>query len=53
MSNVFLSAFIIFIVIFLISHLSVDKDIPNEMRIGAWVVFAILAVGYVIFGLIL
>ena len=53
MGSVILTAFLVFVVIFLVSHLSVDKDIPVEMKTAAWVVFAILSIGYVIFGLIL
>lgn len=48
-----LTSFLICIFIVLVSHLTVDKDIPDDMKVGAWVVFGILAVLYIIFGIIL
>lgn len=48
-----LVSFLICIFILLVSHLTVDSDIPDEMKVGAWVVFGALAVLYVVFGIIL
>lgn len=48
-----MSIFLIFLFILLISHLTVDKELPEGMKIGAWVVFAVIAILYIIFALIL
>ena len=53
MGSVFLVAFFVFLFIVLVSHLTVSKDIPDEIKIGAWVIFGLISVSYVVFGLIL
>lgn len=45
--------FLIALVILLFSHLTIDRDIPQDMKVVAWVVFLVLALIYVVFGLIL
>ena len=40
------------LIIFLVSHLSVDRDFPEGLKTGALIVFGIVAVLYVLFGLI-
>lgn len=44
--------FIVVLVTFLVSHLSVDKDFPEGLKVGAWIVFSIVAILYILFGLI-
>lgn len=46
---------IVLIVLFilLVSHLTVDKDIPDNLKTGGWIFFGVTAVLYVIFGMIL
>lgn len=42
---------IIAVVILLVSHLSIDRDFPQEVKTGSYVVFGVLAVVYLIFGI--
>lgn len=44
--------FLITVVIFLISHLTVDKDFPEPIKVGSWVVFGLLGLIYTIFGVL-
>lgn len=39
--------------IFIISHLSVDKDFPSSTRVGAYITMGIVTTLYVIFGIII
>ena len=48
-----MAVFFIYLFILLISHLTVDKDIPDGMKVGAWVVFGVVAVLYIAFAIIL
>lgn len=45
--------FLIAFVILLVSHLTVDRDIPSDMKITVWVIFGVICILYVILGLIL
>ena len=49
----FVVAFFVLIFILLISHLTVDRDIPEKLKVGAWVFFIVVAVLYMLFGIIL
>ena len=49
----FLASIIIVLVILLISHLTVDRDIPDSLKTGAWIFFGALTLGYIIFGIIM
>lgn len=44
--------FLVVIIVFLVSHLSCDKDFPEGLKVGAWIVFSIIALLYLLFGLI-
>jgi hypothetical protein len=44
--------FLIAFVILLVSHLLEDKDFPQEVKSVAGVVFVVLAILYVLFGLV-
>ena len=46
-------SFIISLLIVVFSHLTVDKEIPANLKIGAWIFFIVLGIGYVLFGIIL
>lgn len=46
-------SFLIALVILLGSHLSVDRDFPESVKTTSSVVFGIIALLYLIFGLIL
>ena len=39
-------------IILLVSHLSVDKDFPPEVKTVAYVVFGVISLVYIVFGLI-
>lgn len=43
---------LIIVVAFLFSHMTTDRDMPKNMRTVAWVVFIILSLLYLIFGVI-
>lgn len=45
--------FLIAILIILVSHLTVDRSFPQNVKTTAGVVFAVLGALYVLFGLIL
>lgn len=49
---VLLYGLLIAVFIFAVAHLTVDKDIPEGLRTGAWVFFGVVAVAYVLFGMI-
>lgn len=49
----FFVSFIIALFIVLISHLTVDKTFPENVKIVTWVVFAILVFLYIVFGIVL
>lgn len=42
---------IIALIIIIIAHLTVDRDMPQNLKTGAWSVFAILGIIYLIFGI--
>lgn len=42
---------IVAVVILLVSHLSVDMDFPQEIKTGSYIVFGVLAVVYLVFGI--
>jgi hypothetical protein len=41
---------VIMVIIFLISHLTTDRDMPKSMKVIAWIVFGGLSLLYLIFG---
>lgn len=43
---------LIIVVAFLFSHMTTDRDMPKNMRTVAWVVFIVLSLLYLIFGVI-
>lgn len=49
---VLLYGLLIAVFIFAVAHLTVDKDIPEGLRTGAWVFFGAVALLYVVFGMI-
>lgn len=48
-----MSIVFVMVYILLISHLSTAKDMPDTMKVGGWVVFGIMGVLYVVFGMVL
>lgn len=48
-----MASFLIALFILMVSHLTTGKDIPDTVKAGAGVVFALIALLYVIFGIIL
>ncbi len=41
---------VIMVIIFLISHLTTDRDMPKSMKVIAWIVFGGLSLLYLLFG---
>lgn len=44
------STLVIMAILFLISHLTTDRDMPKGMKVIAWIVFGGLILLYLIFG---
>lgn len=47
-----LASFLIMLFILLIAHLSSDKDFPEGLKVGAYGVFGVVGLLYIIFGII-
>lgn len=47
-----MTSFLIALFILLISHLTVDDNMSDTVKIGAWVVFGVIILLYVVFGII-
>lgn len=45
------TSFIIAFIIMIFSHLSKDRDFPDKMKTGAYVVLGIIGLVYIIFGI--
>jgi len=48
-----MASFLIALFIIMVSHLTTGKDIPDGIKVGAGIVFFLIALLYVIFGIIL